>query len=146
MTKRKENADSEKSYSNRNSFLYRNKPVTDRELDGLAEDLLDEVEDPQMIKITSFLTDRRISTDTWYSWIKRHDRLRKAHNIALNVLGLRRERRALEGDYNPTIVLKTLGFYDEAYKAYFEEETKARDGVNTAPLKVVIERYGEVEE
>lgn len=146
MAKRKENTNSEKSYSNRNSFLYRSKPVTDRELDGLAEDLLDEVENGNMIKITSFLTERRISTGDWYSWLKRSERLRKAHNIALNVLGERRERRALEGDYNPSIVLKTLGFYDEAYKAYFEEEAKAKDGVNTAPLKVVIERYGDQDE
>ena len=146
MTKRKENTNSVKGYNNRNHFFYRSKPITDRELDQLAEELLNEVDSSEMLKITSFLTSRRISTSDYYSWLKRSERLRKAHNIALNIIGLRREVGGLNGDYNPTIVLRTLGYYDESYKAHFEEEAKSKEGLSSVPLKVVIERYGDIEE
>lgn len=120
-------------------------PIPDKDISVLATQLEDFAVNTDAIKITEFLTEKRISYQVFYNCAERHPELARAIQFAKIVIGDRRERRGLEGKYNANMVMSTMAIYDPEYKNHYEWKVKlAKENKEQSETKiVVIEKYPE---
>jgi hypothetical protein len=97
--------------------FFKKVPVSDEYLAKLAFDLVHwALNDPRALKLTQFRTSRLICRDMWDKWLERSAELRDARELALEVIGDRRELGGLEKRFDSSIVSFTMPVYDPAWK------------------------------
>lgn len=125
-------------------FTFTFKPVNQTFIDRISMDLVAWARDnDKAVKIAQFYTSKGIHYDTYYSWIAKHPHFKMAHEMALELLGCRRELKALEKDYDSSYVANTMPMYDRKYKEMLEwkAKLKAESNENSGTKIVVMEKY-----
>jgi hypothetical protein len=102
-------------------------PKTDEELDAMAHDLVLWAEQEDQVIFEEFVYISKTSNARLYEFAQRHKGLADAIVIAKQILCSRREKRALEGKYNPSIVMGLMGLYNPEYKAYRKELSQQQE-------------------
>lgn len=149
MTNKKEEKGSSELYVRR---LYPEKghpghTPTYEEIEFFAKELLEFAQDEEVIKVVEFPLSRNLLPKTYYDWLDRYPVLADAHAQATAIIGSRREKFALKGKYDRSIVLKTMAMYDPEYKKNLEWEAKLRNREEDKNVQkiIVLERYPESE-
>lgn len=114
-------------------------PVPDKVLAKYAQDLLEWALKEDAIKVTEYITLRtRVTRQVFYDWARRYKPLHDAIEQAKIIIGDRRERKALKGEYNSNIVLNTMPLYDQEYKDLYEWKAKLKTAHASDTPKIVI--------
>lgn len=125
-------------------LIWRSKPITDKELDALGDELIEwATNDESAYKLSTFWNAMRLDKSVIFEWTQRYEPFKKAISIAKSIIGDRRELQALHFKIHPGIVMKTMAMYDSDYKDLCEWESKLSSKEHS-PLEnkiVVIERF-----
>jgi hypothetical protein len=73
-------------------------------------------------------------------WCARSPELEDAYDTAKHIIGERRERMALEGKYNSSIVIMTMPLYDKEFLKLRKEMVKAAKGDGDSKQTIVVLR------
>ena len=101
-------------------FDFKVHPISDAALEALAFKLIRWAKDTdeEALKLCDFYHKQNISREKFFAWRRRSPALNAAANIAIEIIGSRREKGALKRTYDPSTVKLTLGMYDLDYKAF----------------------------
>ncbi len=124
-------------------------PVTDAWKDKLAEELYNWAkDDPEAFKMTQFYLHRGISSTDFMRWVETHEKLKIAHDAALQMIGDRREIGAAKNKLNTAIVLSSMPRYDKGWKELSEWRAalKAQHDPEQGPTIVVVDSLEALEE
>jgi len=129
----------------RDIFTFRMRPVSEAFLERLAKDMVDwAYNDDNALKITTFYISKGISATTMNRWYKRNEILKLAHDIALMIIGDRREIGAIKNKYNTSLVMSQMAKYDSSWwelekkRAQLRADTKKQEESNVV-FKVVVD-------
>lgn len=111
----------------------------DKILDVLANDLLKWSKTDDAISIDGFIKITMLATPRLYEFAEKHEGLKSAISTAKHLMGQRRERFALEGKYNATVVLKTMPLYSAEYKGWVREQNKNVSALGGGTRYVVLD-------
>jgi len=115
--------------------------VTDGYLETLADELIEWAHKETSNKLSEFVVShKRIAPSRWHGWSEKNANLKEAIMIAKIILGNRRELKGLQGDWQPGIVLKTLGMYDPEFRAW-EIESRQNRGEESGTVNVYLEKF-----
>jgi len=104
----------------RELFIPRERPVSIAFIERLCADLIDwAINDDDALKIIDFYVSRKIHPKTFWRWEQKYPMLTDARNMALNIIGSRREKGALKKKFEPTVMMKQQHHYD---KTWWEDE------------------------
>lgn len=122
-------------------FTMRQRPVNDAFIDKLAEDLMHwALNDEDALKLTQFYVAKGIWTGDMKRWEARNEKLAKAHQQALIILGNRRETGGLKKKYDAGIVSSTMAHFDPDWKQLAEWRSKLKgEGEGDGKITVVID-------
>jgi len=108
-------------------FTFKTRPVTDEWIEQLAKDLVKwSTEDDEAFKLTQYYRSRGIGSDDMKRWCERSPKLKKAHTVALQALGDRREIGALKKKYDPGMTRTMMPRYDKDWKKIEEWRSTLR--------------------
>jgi len=117
--------------SGNNLFFFRQVPVPDYYIDKIAEDLVAWVDNPpegtKTYKLNQFLRTLSIHPDTFYTILKRSEKLRWAHSYAMAAIADVREIGALENKLSERTVLQSMPIYSKEWKDLEEWRAKLKD-------------------
>jgi hypothetical protein len=108
-------------------------PVSERIIDGIAQDLLDWACEHETFTLNSFLVKKQIHRMTFYRWKQLFPKLQWAYDISMMAFADRREVFGLLRKIDPTTAFNGLPKYDEEWKAFTEWKTKLKDPENNQP-------------
>lgn len=114
--------------------------ITAPELDKLASELVEwAIHDEDALSLNQFNHHHRICSEDLHRWMKNHEGLRRAYDIAKEAIGDRRELGALKNKYNAMMICKTLSFYHTVFRdeeerrialaKIYESKTENKSGV-----------------
>lgn len=101
--------------------------VSDDWKNKLATELAEWCLQDEALKITQFLSFKKVPVDCFYRWIKTNEQLKQAHEFAMRVIGDRREIGALKKKLDGTIVSYTMPHYDKDWKDLVEWRAKLKN-------------------
>jgi hypothetical protein len=87
--------------------------VTEPEINYICQELVRWAKEEDVIKVGMFHVYHDINFDAWGEWLKKYPQLRAAYRMAKYIIGERRERKGLKGEYNANIVNASALLYDE---------------------------------
>lgn len=126
-------------------FSLRIMPVDDAYLELFAQEMIEwAITDEDALKITQYYNLKRLHHSTVDGWMERFPRLKQAHDIVLQVIGVRREVGAMKGKYDSAIVRSTQAMYETSWKKIEEwrANLKAQSIAAAGGIQVVeIERF-----
>lgn len=102
-------------------------PRTDEELDALAHDLVLWAQQDENIVFEDFALHSGTHNARLYEFAQRHKALGEAIIIAKQLLGSKREKGALGGKYNSSVVMGMMGLYNPDYRAYRKELSQQQE-------------------
>ena len=127
-------------YLNTNTFQMH--PSNGASKERLAVELIEWAKLKTSYKISQFYIDKGIPRDTFYKWAHKHECLMEAYNIALELLGNRREIGAIERKLEPSIIKFTMPLYDKDWVKREKDVAQLNDKPEDSGTKfVVIENY-----
>ncbi len=113
-------AHQKKSRSASSAFILGREPKTDKEYRAMANALIQWAQQETSLCIQDFLLNRLISPDCFTEFAKKSDYFARAYEIAIHMIGVRRERLAQQGVLNQQIVLATMPLYNPQYKRWIK--------------------------
>lgn len=126
-------------------FTLRTTPVSDTWIEKLALELVDwAINDPEAFKLTQFYRLKGIGSDDMKRWKERNSKLKRAHTIALEALGDKREIGALKKLYEPGTAARTMPRYDPEWRDLEEWRASLKnkdEDKNREPQVIVIDRF-----
>jgi hypothetical protein len=128
---------------------FRQKPINPAFIEKLAaEEVAWALNTEDAIVFEEFLMLKGIGQSTFYKWLHAHECLANAHNFAMMVIGVRREKGAINRKYDGTIILKSLPIYSESWKKIEEWRSKLTkdENADTGTKIVVIEKIANSEQ
>jgi len=152
MARKKSNPENTVSNTERTGPVYqfphrerfRLTPRTDQELDMLTHDLLLWCQQDEAISLGGFCEISGLPKARLYEAAQRHEGMRKAIDIARQIICNRRERMGLMNKFNSSIVMGTYALYDPEYRAY-RKEIAQKEGQGEGKIVVVLDKYPETE-
>ncbi len=123
-------------------FFINDTPAPDKFLDQLAEDLIDWARQEDSLKFILFLDEVGVNDNQFRNWMKRHEKLRMAHEWAIRLLGARREIGAIKGKYREKPIMHTMHQYDPEWKLADEFHFTKQREANTPEYVEV--RYNQI--
>lgn len=108
------------------------------ELEYISGLLLEWLDDPNNLTAESFYLSKKISSSTFEYWLKRCPELQEAWDIAVEVIGARREVGALTGKLNPGLVERTMPIYNKKYYALRKEFSNKSDSAGSGQTLIVL--------
>jgi hypothetical protein len=94
------------------------KKWTDERIKEEADFMLEAVKDDDVITMLELYAQRDYEYKQACEWEKHHEYYRQAKSKVRQIIGSRRERGALRGEYNQHIVAKSMGMYDPGFKQH----------------------------
>lgn len=114
-------------------------PVTEAWLEALAKDLYTWAkDDSNALKMSQFYTSRGISNSTVLKWMKVSEKLREAHDMALQIIGDRREVGAIYNKLNASMIAPMMAHYDSNWKDIAEWRARLRGEAEAKSGKTII--------
>lgn len=117
-------------------FTFKMKPVTQKFIERISAELIEWAEHSnEAVKLSQFFDAKRIPRDTWNNWV-RYDTFKVAKQLALSILGNKREYAALIRKYEAGTVNFMMPNYDPDWKEMlqFRAKLKAESENNNQPL------------
>lgn len=102
--------------------LWNKEPQTEAEYISMGNELLAWVQEESSLSIDGFPISKMISPSSFHSLPGKSSQFAKAYDIALGIIGLRRERLAHAGVINAQIVRETMPLYDPKYRKWLISE------------------------
>lgn len=114
---------------------------THEEFARLAQELIDWARNGNGIKVEEFKNHKGVSGKVFQQWCEKSPELDEANTLALSIIGTRRERKALEGEWNPYIVMNTMPLYDKKFRSFYKwkQQLTAKEQHKQQDIKVIIE-------
>lgn len=100
-------------------------------LEQFADEMLEWSKSDDSLKITQYYNLKLIHNTIVDKWMERCPRLRQAHDLALQIIGARREIGALNKKFDATMIMRSMPLYDKAWRNI--EEWRANIGAENAP-------------
>lgn len=125
---------------------FKMKPATLNTIKRIAHELIQwALTDNEALKITPFFYKRGLNSITIKRWRERSPEFDSAYQLALHVIGDRREMGALKKKFDAGIVSYTMAHYDTTWKDLAEWRHKLRqpDEQSGKTQIVVIEKFPE---
>jgi hypothetical protein len=119
--------------------------ANEAELDELAIEIVEWARTTEAIRATTLFTELEVWAQTFYEWVERHDKLKRAYQQVKYILAEKRERRGLEGTYNANIVMAMMPLYDPEFKAWKQEQSAQKERSVVAPVHVIMQQMGETD-
>lgn len=130
----------------RNKYFLVDDDVTAVDVDELAEKMIAWSMEEGNIVLGEFIARAGFPMPTFKKWLQRSEKLRNAYSIARTMVGTRREKGGLQGEYSPLMVMKTMPLYDQDYKELLEWESQQKN-VEQASMPqqqiIVLDRFPE---
>jgi hypothetical protein len=129
------------SWIHKDLLSWREMPVTETYMDRISTDLHKWIEDkPECLMIEEFLHSIKMSYDFYSTMKERSPRLQSAHDYAMMVLGIRRERGGLTNNLNAGLVERSQHAYSRTWKnAMIErDKSKAQEQANAQGIVTVM--------
>jgi len=121
-------------------FTFKMKPVTDMFIERISEELIQwALNDPNAIKLTQFFNAKRIPYLTWNRWVK-YEKFATAKDLALSILGDKREHGGLTKKYDASMVQFMMPKYDQDWKDVIAWRAKAKAEAENSTEPLVITR------
>lgn len=117
-------------------------PQSETEYIAMGNELIAWVRDENALAIDGFPISKMISPSAFHALPAKSQQFAQAYDIALGIIGLRRERLAHEGVINANIVRETMPLYDPTYRKWLiSEKNKEENSGETKFLVVKIPHY-----
>jgi len=130
-------------------FMLRERPVSKTFIERLASDLVQwAIDNDDALVLTQFLNSRKISSYTFYAWVRKFPNLERAKDVALESIGCRREIGALRQKLSVPMVMSQQAKYDPSWMKLERERAELKASLNekhNPDIKYVIalEDFGE---
>jgi hypothetical protein len=135
------------NYKDRKTVLRGSLHITNVELEFLSELLLEWLDDePDAITAESFYWAKKIPSSTWYDWLKKSQDLREAFEVAVEIIGERRERRGLTGEFNAQLVALSLPAYSKRLRDWKLQERKSNEDSIKQTIVVIRDKMPDTDE
>ena len=107
---------------------WRNKEVSQTFIDELIDKIRDHFFVEDNTCFIKFLTDLGIRFDSFILWCKTHERLEDEYRYILNLIGARREAKAIYKKYNtnPGVITDTLRHYHPFWRKSYDENAELK--------------------
>lgn len=122
-------------------FFFKQKPIPYAYLERLSEDLLKWSQKDTSLRIESFWIDCGICDEDYYRFVERCEPLKRAHDLSLKRIAIRRDTGALTKKFDASWTARTQAAFDPEYRKArkFEAELQ-KDVQSEGPKVVIIER------
>jgi len=128
-------------------FTFRSSAYTTiAELEYIAELLMEWIDKEDALTAEEFYLSKNIYPGVFHQWLKRCPILNEAWEICVERIGERRERKALKGELNASLVLATHALYNKKYRAWKREERKHAEEGSKQTIVVVRDKMPETPE
>src|SRR5271165_636196 len=112
--------------------------ISPDELRALADEYVQWAQTTDCVKYSSFGVHKGIWPTQFALWREKCPKLNNAHELVKAIFAERRERRALDGQWNSGIVMATMPLYDVEY-ANWRRELKAKEDESRGNITVHID-------
>lgn len=130
-------------------FTFRKHPISEAFVERLACDVVKwAVEDDEAFKMTQFFRKMKISSQTYYRWVKTFRVLKVANSVALEAIGDRREIGAIKRKYDAGFIASQMAKYDKSWwnlekqRAELKASTQQK-GDSDITYKIIVDSYKE---
>lgn len=108
-------------------FILRERPVSEVFIERLAADMLEwAINNEDALKMIDFFVDRKISPKTVWKWEKKFPMLKEAKEMAIQIIGSRREKGAIKNKYNASVIMSQMAKYDPTWWKLEEKRAELR--------------------
>lgn len=125
------------------SFTY--KPVNEAFINRISTELVNWAKtDQKAYKIRPFFSNKGIAQDTYCKWVRKYPTFKAAYDLAMAVIGDRREHGAIERKLDSNIVTFMAPHYDADWKSMREYNANLKKeigGATTAPINVYLDKF-----
>lgn len=111
-----------KKTNNAETAFWNKEPQTEAEYITMGNELIAWVKEESSLAIDGFPISKMISPSFFHALPSKSPQFSQAYDIALGIIGLRRERLAHEGIINAQIVRETMPLYDPKYRKWLISE------------------------
>ena len=138
----------------KNMQSWRLTPVSDTFLDKFSEDLITWSYQEDAFCLTQFLRYYGVKEDIFYDWLKKYDKVKDAHWVAMTNLGDKREIGALTKKFDAGTSEKVMSAYSSIWAAAESRRSKLRreeqgdsfDDLTNCVRELVEQKWGEKKE
>lgn len=109
-----------------NFFTGKMQPVPESFLDKLAEELINFAETTDVLRIEWFFTKKRMLPQSGRNWANKYPSFGEAYKTAQFILGMRREKLAMDRNITEGITIKSLYKFDPMYAEIRQDEINAK--------------------
>ncbi len=129
--------------SKKNKLLkFRTAPTSEEEYQKLADEFAEWAKNPDALTLDEFPISIMMSPKIFHDLPANSEYFAKAYDIALTLIGSRRERLAQEGVLDKQIVLHTMPLYDPKYRKWLMNlRDKSENKGETKVVVVEIPKY-----
>jgi hypothetical protein len=108
-------------------FSWRQKPVSEAFINNLCEQMIVWINtDQEALLFEEFLHKKNLLDTTFMDWAKKWPKLEMAHQYVLRAIGIRREKMALRGEINQSLVAFVQPHYSKVWKQQTEWRSKLK--------------------
>lgn len=126
----------------RDCFTFTMRPLTQAFLDRISSELIQwATHNEDALKVSQFYLSKGIPMNTYYNWLEKYPDFKEAHEIAMQLIGNRREVGGLKRKFDAGIVSYTMSHYDKTWKDMAKEKSElkmAEAAENKNETKVII--------
>ena len=120
----------------------RMQPASEMFVAKIAHKLMEWARKKDSFIISDFYLNEDICKDTFYSWVKKHDKLKKANEYAKEMIAGRLFKGALVKDYSEGLVSKSMPIYSDTFRDYEEWRAKLGEKVDGATqINLYMEKF-----
>ncbi len=117
-------------------------PQSEAEYISLGNELITWAQQEDSLTIDGFPISKMIAPSTFHAFPAKSDPFAERYNIALGIIGSRRERLAHEGLLNAHIVRETMPLYDPVYRKWvMRQKNGEEEAGQTKIITVNIPRF-----
>lgn len=122
---------------NTTTASWNKEPQTDAEYIAMGNELIAWAQEESSLAIDGFPISKMISPSAFHALPTKSQQFARAYDIALGIIGLRRERLAHEGTINAQIVRETMPLYDPTYRKWLISEKNKEENVGQTKFIIV---------
>lgn len=118
-------------------FQWGKRPVLDSEWESLSEEMVEWAQKDESLFLQEFPLKNGYSPTKFLKWVEINESFANAVDYARNMLGIRREGKALNGEIDKDMVITLMPLYNPEYREYKESQDAKHD--NKSSITVVME-------
>ena len=128
-----------KKTNNTVTVYWNNEPQTEAEYISMGNELIAWAREETSLAIDGFPISKMIAPSIFHAIPAKSETFAQAYDLALGIIGLRREHLAHQGAINAHIVRETMPIYDRVYRRWLISEKNKEESVGQT--KVIVVKY-----